>query len=290
MSNPNAARLAPEAHAGTGGGASAAASGAAPVLEVFASIQGEGLYVGEPQVFLRLRGCPLRCRYCDTPGSWVVGPDDRARIDPLGAAAPRREAQWATPFQAACWIASAEGATRRTVSLTGGEPLLWPGFVEHLAEFAAPRRVHLETAGAHPAALARVLARVHHVSLDLKLAADLERPVPLPAELGATAEPVPRDAAEWSAARRASLALVAGRDACAKLVLGGGRPALEYAPLLDELAELAPDVPLFVQPATPMGGVRAPARAELESLVEAALARELSVRVVPQVHRTLRLP
>jgi len=42
---------------------------AAPVLEVFASIQGEGAYVGEPQVFLRLRGCPLRCAWCDTPGS-----------------------------------------------------------------------------------------------------------------------------------------------------------------------------------------------------------------------------
>ena len=35
-----------------------------PVMEVFASIQGEGAYVGEPQVFVRLRGCPLRCAYC----------------------------------------------------------------------------------------------------------------------------------------------------------------------------------------------------------------------------------
>ena len=42
----------------------------APVMEVFCSIQGEGLWVGQPQTFLRLRGCPLRCRYCDTPGSW----------------------------------------------------------------------------------------------------------------------------------------------------------------------------------------------------------------------------
>src|SRR5262249_30731890 len=52
----------------------------APVMEVFASIQGEGAFVGEPQVFLRLRGCPVRCRWCDTPASWRVADGDRARI------------------------------------------------------------------------------------------------------------------------------------------------------------------------------------------------------------------
>ena len=50
----------------------------APLLEVFASVQGEGAYVGEPQVLVRLRGCPLRCRWCDTPGSWGLGPRARA--------------------------------------------------------------------------------------------------------------------------------------------------------------------------------------------------------------------
>ena len=45
----------------------------APVLEVFASIQGEGAYVGEPQVFVRLFGCPFRCRWCDTPDAFGGG-------------------------------------------------------------------------------------------------------------------------------------------------------------------------------------------------------------------------
>src|SRR5205085_3905874 len=100
----------------------------APVMEVFASIQGEGLYVGEPQVFLRLRGCPMRCRWCDTPGSWRVPAEATARVD--AARGPsRREAAWASPFQAACWIAEAEPGAQRTVSVTGGEPLLWPEFL-----------------------------------------------------------------------------------------------------------------------------------------------------------------
>jgi 7-carboxy-7-deazaguanine synthase len=37
------------------------------VHEIFRSIQGESSFVGLPCVFVRLSGCNLRCRYCDTP-------------------------------------------------------------------------------------------------------------------------------------------------------------------------------------------------------------------------------
>jgi len=63
----------------------------APLIEVFSSIQGEGRYVGQPQVFLRLAGCPLRCRWCDTPRSWVVS-----------------DADWASPFEATTRIATVD--------------------------------------------------------------------------------------------------------------------------------------------------------------------------------------
>lgn len=43
------------------------------ITEIFNSIQGESDLVGWPTVFVRLTGCPLRCRWCDTPYSFHGG-------------------------------------------------------------------------------------------------------------------------------------------------------------------------------------------------------------------------
>jgi organic radical activating enzyme len=268
-------------------------------MEVFASIQGEGAYVGEPQVFLRLRGCPMRCRWCDTPASWRLDAADTARIG--AGARTRREPSWATPFQVACWIAEVEPGMPRTVSVTGGEPLMWPQFLLGLKPMLGARRVHLETAGAHPRTLARVIDAFDHISLDLKPELDLDAPEELlstrvaaaaPADTGAALadERAPRTRAEWRAARQASLALAAGRDACAKIVVSGERTLDELAPLLDEVEACAPMVPVYLQPATPVNGVSRPTNATLEALCEMARDRGLSARVLPQVHRMLRMP
>ena len=41
------------------------------IAEIFSSIQGEGIWVGTPSIFVRVSGCNLRCVWCDTPyASW----------------------------------------------------------------------------------------------------------------------------------------------------------------------------------------------------------------------------
>lgn len=75
-----------------------------PVVELFHSIQGEGLRTGEPSTFVRLAGCNLRCTWCDTPYSWSAE----------GVRSARRMS-----------VSELVDETReRAVVLTGGEPLL----------------------------------------------------------------------------------------------------------------------------------------------------------------------
>lgn len=72
------------------------------VNEIFYSLQGESSWAGLPFVFVRLTGCNLRCRYCDTRYAYAEG--SSRRIDTILDQVSRF----------AC----------RRVTLTGGEPLL----------------------------------------------------------------------------------------------------------------------------------------------------------------------
>ncbi len=79
------------------------------VAEVFRSIQGEGVTAGLPSVFVRLQGCSLGCRFCDTRYAWAPeGGTDLALDDVLD-----RVHDFGT----------------HNVVVTGGEPLESPAFV-----------------------------------------------------------------------------------------------------------------------------------------------------------------
>jgi 7-carboxy-7-deazaguanine synthase len=76
------------------------------IAEVFPSVQGEGLRLGQPTIFIRLAGCNLSCAFCDTPNARQGGRKlTPARVVERAVAIRRR-----FPCRWAC--------------LTGGEPLL----------------------------------------------------------------------------------------------------------------------------------------------------------------------
>jgi 7-carboxy-7-deazaguanine synthase len=97
------------------------------INEIFHSIQGESSRAGEPCVFVRLRGCHLRCRYCDTEYAFNEG--DRRDIASI--------------------VEEVEGHGCSLVQITGGEPLLQEPVHELMGELCnLDMTVLLETSGA----------------------------------------------------------------------------------------------------------------------------------------------
>lgn len=96
------------------------------VNEIFYSIQGESLDAGLPCVFVRLTGCNLRCRYCDT--RYAHGEGEPMSIETI------MDRVAAYPC--------------RRVEITGGEPLLQPAAPRLITTLLdTGRRVLLETNG-----------------------------------------------------------------------------------------------------------------------------------------------
>jgi 7-carboxy-7-deazaguanine synthase len=97
--------------------------------EVFLSLQGEGPSAGTPANFLRLQGCTVGCRWCDTKYSWDAGGGRTASPDEVLDEARR------------------PGAAPLLV-VTGGEPLEYEGIGALLqAALARWPRVEVETSG-----------------------------------------------------------------------------------------------------------------------------------------------
>lgn len=249
----------------------------ASLVEIFASAQGEGPEVGRTTVFVRFGGCDLRCRWCDSPGTWR--PSARCRIEEEPGSARFRERENPVPIDVVATEAVRLAPRRTTwISLTGGEPLLQPEAVASLARALgrAERRVYLETHGLHAAALAACVEDVELVSMDWKLASDV-------AYGPGVAKHPGRDyhdahVAFLRVARRA-------RGVYVKVVVTPSTTDAEFDAMLAAIAGVSEATPLVIQPVTPTGGVAArPSGARCLELLARAESRLADVRLIPQTH------
>jgi 7-carboxy-7-deazaguanine synthase len=98
------------------------------VNEIFHSLQGEGFLAGVPGVFVRIAGCPLRCRWCDTKYAWSKEAGQRYSVDEIISIVQ----EWPCKF----------------VVITGGEPMVDPDLQQLVRGLkAAGRHITIETAG-----------------------------------------------------------------------------------------------------------------------------------------------
>jgi organic radical activating enzyme len=120
----------------------------ARIAEIFKSIQGEGLYLGREQLFIRFHGCNLRCFYCDTIINYFK---EMTVEEVLGSIRSYPECS--------------------SLSLTGGEPLLQVDFLKSLLPFLKQERRHiyLETNGVLYEELEKVVDYLDTIAMDFKL-------------------------------------------------------------------------------------------------------------------------
>ncbi len=238
----------------------------AQLIEIFSSLQGEGLLIGRRQLFVRMAGCNLDCAYCDTH----FAPQSHCRVEDAPGLGNFRSLANPLSLETLCnlvadWVHRLP-RVHHSISLTGGEPLLQ---VEALLEWLPTLRkllpIHLETNGTLPDAVALVRSELDWISTDLKLASvsGVETPWAIHGEF---------------------LRLVRQIPGCVKMVVGEDSELAEVQQAAKLVQSAAPELPLVLQPLTRNGEIDISSRQLLALQTQAALIHPLT-QVIPQTHR-----
>ncbi|MEA3363796.1 MAG: 7-carboxy-7-deazaguanine synthase QueE [Thermodesulfobacteriota bacterium] len=238
----------------------------ADLIEIFSSIQGEGVLVGVRQIFIRFPDCNLNCRYCDTdffksqtcqvesgPGSGKLeafeNPLDFNRVKNL----------------VTVWNSELPEA-HHSISITGGEPLLHGEvLLSWLPELRKILPIYLETNGTLPDQLETLIQYLDWVSMDIKLHS----------QTGLRTE--------WDIHRQ-FLKIANQTDCYVKLVVGEETPDLELQLAADLVSEVSKQIPIVLQPVTLQGQVAISTKRLLQ--MQALIADiNSNLRVIPQTHR-----
>jgi organic radical activating enzyme len=235
------------------------------VYEIFTSFQGEGILVGVYQVFLRLAGCNLRCTYCDTPEarqrtstcSFIRNEGDEEQIsNPI-------EVDALVSMASSIWVPAAH-----SVSITGGEPLLQAEGLAVLLPRLKERgmKVYLETNGTLYERLGSLLHWLDWIAMDVKL-------------------PSSQGGKDLIGEHRLFLREAVSCRVFIKIVIDGSSGDEELKRACRILAAEAPEIPLVLQPATPMMGEEGISQKRVAKLYGLAAGYFKDVRVIPQMHR-----
>ena len=222
------------------------------VREIFTSIQGEGLKVGQRMDFVRFLGCNLSCSYCDTKEAQKMeGPF-------------LYEGQmFKNPVEADFLV---DKLKERNITVTGGEPLLQIFFLRELCERlnTADKSLYLDTNGSLPDNLDQVVDYFDTICLDFKIPSATGRPK------------------LWDEHEK-SLVIATKKNVFVKIVINENFLAAELDATCGIISRVDKDIPLVIQP---VFGSRIVGILDLQ---KRALDMLTDVRVIPQINKYLYL-
>jgi organic radical activating enzyme len=223
----------------------------ASITEIFSSIQGEGIYLGSPQIFVRFSGCNSDCLYCDekhkSKSVYFSIQQLLEKIENLDK----------------------EYGPHHSVSLTGGEPLIHSEFLKIFLPRLKKKgfKIYLETNGTLPKALNGLKEQIDTIAMDIKL----------PSSTG--------QSGFWEDHKR--FLVLGKKKSFVKVVITGKTDKKDLRKAVNIVKQIDPGIAFVLQPVTESGPVQAPA---LEDVIDmAALASKSlnDVRIIPQVHKMM---
>lgn len=242
------------------------------ISEIFSGIQGEGPFVGERHLFIRLCGCPHRCAYCDTPQALTPAPECLVEQAP-GSRKFKKIPNPVAPEKLLSLTAGflPPGNPHRAIAITGGEPLWQTDYLlEVLPDLRSLLgRIYLETAGTHVSELKSVLEHIDVVAMDIKP----------PSATGL--KPM------W-ALHRDFLRVALAKTVVVKMIVTKKTQSGELELIRDMITEIDRTIPVVIQPVRPAWKVKSTPTIEQLMAWQAMLMQKLGeVRVIPQCQQLL---
>jgi organic radical activating enzyme len=244
----------------------------AHIFEIFSSIQGEGLYLGERQIFIRFLMCNLACAYCDSVDSLVPQKTFKVEETP-GKRDFKLYNNPVTIDQLNTFIQhfNKQPNLHHSVSITGGEPLLQVDFLKNFIPKIKENKIkiYFETNGTMPDRLSEIIDLVDIIAMDIKLASIT-------------------GASDRLQEHKKCLETAKDKDVFVKIVFGKQSMPIEIENAAKMIAGVNKEIPLVLQPVTPIREIKHGPSAEQILSFHSIAKRHLSdVRVIPQVHKII---
>ncbi len=228
----------------------------ADISEIFSSIQGEAIFLGARQIFVRFNRCNLNCSYCDEPKG--IKAVEYSPSDLMSKVLELEKSK----------------GPHHSVSLTGGEPLLYTPFLKKFLGLLKKSglKSYLETNGTLPDELKEIIGMTDIVAMDFKL----------PSSTG--------ESKFWKE-HLEFLRIASEKKVFVKVVITPKTVDQDVERAMELIKKVNENIPLILQPATPLSPFdRAVDNNKLLGFLDMASKNRLdNIRVIPQIHKILKV-